>query len=991
MVFTFEETYDAYVHMFFGSHYAEGWFDNWNPKWYTGFNVTSYPPLVHQFIALSSKLIGLKGGFVLWGFVMIVLFIRGAYHFSQIFVPQPALKYVAFAAVFCFSFSEALHLFGQLPSLTGVSLLLNACPFIYAWFRKKRVRDLLAALALLALTTCAHHVTTIFGMIFFILPVIATAIMDNAIEKKGLKTLSFKDFFGDLWKQIGPGLFFGISVIIILVIVILPYWLWSKSDPITQVSIPHGSRANFLEETNLGIVFFLIPWGMMLFVLPYVAHKLLHRRNIFFGLSFVLCLILGTGGTTPIPIMLLGENAFNILTLDRFTFWGSVMAIPFWGMIFYELVEGKLKVYWKARNLSIIPKLTTYLFIVGTVFSTGIIINMGYFKPNQPDEIDIDPIVNFLQRDQHDKWRYLCLGFGDQMAWLSANTKAQTVDGNYHSVRRLPQMTTRAVERLENAKYLGMEGIGAVHQFLTVPGEFHMKYIFSNDKFYEPVLYFSGWKRVGILENGIVLWEKPDIQGLPTILPTKVLPRYQKLIWGLSTGVVFTCVIFIYLFFFKRKGHSFYGDAEELVPKDSFNYTNIPKIQTLWTIVLLCIFIYLPFRFLFKNHQQISPDNVVATYFDAIDFKKFGKAFSLFYPETYPEFENYILELSVKDGILASYAKLDSLSTNIEILGDDRAVANVEAHWITSLKKYQSEHVLQLKKKGLFWYLLPFESQLKTPPDQLIRLPDVDYKSHGRRTLNKTSDDDVQDRPELMIKEANLIESKEGYHVVGRIKNIDVDPASVTLEARLYNEYGGEIARYGVRDVMTHDLLPKESTTFRIDFEELQWQGENDTFDPEAKTPKEFAEMPCSFAIFANSVVTDIEFYKNFGYSKFVYDEESEECSGVFYNYGAHEITIPQLRYDIIEDENLLWVECQYLKTAIRSQKLDNFSFNIQNKLDPKLYLEGELENLIINGVSMESKNYGANYYEQLEGDIQLSETQGIRLSVNAFVNEINN
>ncbi|NNF21941.1 MAG: hypothetical protein HKN67_08360, partial [Saprospiraceae bacterium] len=44
--FTFESTYDAYVHIFFADHYAENWFSTWDQRWYTGFTITSYPPFV---------------------------------------------------------------------------------------------------------------------------------------------------------------------------------------------------------------------------------------------------------------------------------------------------------------------------------------------------------------------------------------------------------------------------------------------------------------------------------------------------------------------------------------------------------------------------------------------------------------------------------------------------------------------------------------------------------------------------------------------------------------------------------------------------------------------------------------------------------------------------------------------------------------------------------------------------------------------------------
>ena len=91
------------------------------------------------------------------------------------------------------------------------------------------------------------------------------------------------------------------------------------------------------------MVFFLIPWGILLFILPYIYYRYYSKRYLFFGLSFTLLSILGTGGTTPIPLKLLGETAFNILTLDRFTLWASIMAIPMFGEFTYRFVEGDLK------------------------------------------------------------------------------------------------------------------------------------------------------------------------------------------------------------------------------------------------------------------------------------------------------------------------------------------------------------------------------------------------------------------------------------------------------------------------------------------------------------------------------------------------------------------------------------------------------------------------------------------------------------------------
>src|SRR5688572_24736100 len=61
-------SYDAYTHMLFADHYAADWFSLWEPRWYTGFEIVSYPPLIHQLIALFIPLIGFDAAYalILW-------------------------------------------------------------------------------------------------------------------------------------------------------------------------------------------------------------------------------------------------------------------------------------------------------------------------------------------------------------------------------------------------------------------------------------------------------------------------------------------------------------------------------------------------------------------------------------------------------------------------------------------------------------------------------------------------------------------------------------------------------------------------------------------------------------------------------------------------------------------------------------------------------------------------------------------------------------
>src|SRR5262245_5528298 len=77
-------SYDAYIHMFFGDHYRMDWWSLWDTRWYTGFFVTSYPPLVHQLIGALGHLIGIEAAFALILWITVTLLPLAVYSFARI-------------------------------------------------------------------------------------------------------------------------------------------------------------------------------------------------------------------------------------------------------------------------------------------------------------------------------------------------------------------------------------------------------------------------------------------------------------------------------------------------------------------------------------------------------------------------------------------------------------------------------------------------------------------------------------------------------------------------------------------------------------------------------------------------------------------------------------------------------------------------------------------------------------------------------------------
>ena len=106
-------------------------------------------------------------------------------------------------------------------------------------------------------------------------------------------------------------------------------------------------------------------------------------------------------------------------------------------------------------------------------------------------------------------------------------------------------------------------------------------------------------------------------------------------------------------------------------------------------------------QFYLTTSEQNTPENVLRSYYDAIDFKEFERAHSYLDPKGGKSINQFMLEVSVTDGILSSYAKMDAISVAISEQTDSSAIANVGMQWITPLEKIAKNEIHRLiKEKG---------------------------------------------------------------------------------------------------------------------------------------------------------------------------------------------------------------------------------------------------------------------------------------------------
>jgi hypothetical protein len=466
-------------------------------------------------------------------FVAVILLPVGVFRFARIWVDERAASYAALGSIFLGALAFLIYQAGQLATISSAALYLNALPYFYEWSTQGSGRSLIKGVAVSLAAAAAHHVTLIFGTVLFAGPVLWLICMD-ALDRRTK---------GTIVASLARAFLFAGLVGIGVGIVLLPYWVTLIAHPIHQIPIPHDSRSNFLLNSITAVNYFVIPYGALILALPFIILRGASVRRLRPLLAgFWITLIFGLGGTTPLPRWLLGR-AFEILTFERFTFWATLMAMPIVGLLAVELLDR-----YQAK-----AAVALSLAAVATVGAALAWLTANPFRPTAT--VDVNPVIAFLNRDGHDSYRYLTLGFGSELSKVSTYTDATSVDGDYNSARLLPEMTHYGSAQLTNAKFYGTAGMASLRAMLEHANRYGLKYIFVHDSYYEPLLTFVGWRKTETFDNGeITAWSKEDVSPAHRIVSDAIPTAWMGLLWGTLPIGVSVLAMFLVLFLPAKQG-----------------------------------------------------------------------------------------------------------------------------------------------------------------------------------------------------------------------------------------------------------------------------------------------------------------------------------------------------------------------------------------------------------------------------------------------------
>jgi hypothetical protein len=356
----------------------------------------------------------------------------------------------------------------------------------------------------------AHHATLLFGSIFFAVPVLALVFFDREDGER----ISMPTFAG---RTVMIAVVVGVAIAVVL----LPFWIALIHYPVTQTPIPHPSRANYILTPQFGLSYFIVPYGALILALPFIFLRgsvVVRLRPLLFG--FWVAFLIGLGGTTPVGRLLLGR-AFDVLTMERFSYWATLLALPFVGLLAAELVD--------RYRMTAVVGLTTL-----AALTCAMAVGWATYRPADAEDFKVDTVASWLNRDGHDQYRYVTLGFGNKNARLAMLTNASSVDGEWNSGRMLPELTRFGAGALTSSKYFGESGLDALRAILMHADHYGLKWVFVRDHYYDPLLSFAGWRQVDSLEDKtITVWSKDGVPPAAPVNAPQIPARWEGLMWGI--------------------------------------------------------------------------------------------------------------------------------------------------------------------------------------------------------------------------------------------------------------------------------------------------------------------------------------------------------------------------------------------------------------------------------------------------------------------------
>jgi hypothetical protein len=344
------------------------------------------------------------------------------------------------------------------------------------------------------------------------------------------------------------------------------------------------------------------------------------------------------------------------------------------------------------------------------------------------------------------------------------------------------------------------------------------------------------------------------------------------------------------------------------------------RVLPIVVIVLTAVFVAAGSVHL-STPRPTTPDGAVQALYSDVKNRDWDGAFEYVANAANLSKADFTSDLQGRNGSLRTYSALDKIDTSVLQANDDEALVRASLHYYSAVGALEDTRDLKVLREDRQWKVVwPLEKQPKVPP-QVIPVNylrwDVIYRGAG-------DDWGAQDAapPKVRITSMNAIEHNGGVVILGEVVNDDTVPGFVAVNAALTGKDGQVLGEETAFDRISHTLLPKEVSPFRIDFPGIP-----------LSEVKNVRMTPNSMLVSASADPVIAAVHQQLGT-----DAGRHQLKGDLVNQSGQVVNIPHVLATFYDNSGkVVWVSDAYVSHALQPQTPEPFAVDIASDIAPKL------------------------------------------------------
>jgi len=216
-----------------------------------------------------------------------------------------------------------------------------------------------------------------------------------------------------------------------------------------------------------------------------------------------------------------------------------------------------------------------------------------------------------------------------------------------------------------------------------------------------------------------------------------------------------------------------------------------------------------------------TPEEAVRALMNQIQNHNFQRAYAALDPTSDNDLASFTREMAGTEGSLRSYSSLQSVDVSPLHEAADQAVVRVRMVWSSAVGSLDDVRDLRVNRDGSVWRVVWPKQEIPNVPPQVVAVNYLRWEVIGRNSSQKWGSQDV-DSPKVRITSMNAISRPGRVVIIGEVENEDTVPAYLNVNATLLKADGSTLDSEGSFDLISHILLPKQVSPYRIDFPGLR-------------------------------------------------------------------------------------------------------------------------------------------------------------------------